>query len=310
MPVVEKPALVILAAGIGSRYGGLKQMDPVGANGELIIDYSIYDAVKAGFEKVVFIITRAIEEDFREVVGNRISKYAKTEYVYQDSHYLPPGYSLPEGRTKPWGTAHALLCVKPVVREPFVVINADDFYGSAAYKTIYEWFSMPEAGGDKSHFAMVGYRIENAVPEKGSVTRGICEEDENGYLTSITERVCVEKSGTGARFSEDGGKTWKIIPRGTLVSMNFWGLRGGFFEAAERDFPRFLDKNLPDNPLKCEYLLPSEIDAQLRKGSCDVKVLESLDTWYGITYRDDRHGVMKAIGELHAKGIYPAPLWQ
>ena len=307
---MEKPALVILAAGIGSRYGGLKQIDPVGANGELIIDYSIYDAIKAGFEKIVFVITRAILDDFMDVMGNRIEGYVKTEYAYQELNGLPSGYSPPEGRTKPWGTAQALLCVKPVINGPFAVINADDFYGAGAYKTIYEWLSAPEAGDGKMHFAMVGYRIENTVSENGSVARGICEADGNGYLSSIVERTFVEKSGSGARFSEDKGHTWNDIPGGTLVSMNFWGLRDGFFEAAERHFPRFLDENLPGNPLKCEYLLPSEIGAQLREGICDVKVLESPDTWYGITYRGDRPGVMKAIAELHRKGTYPTPLWQ
>jgi hypothetical protein len=307
--IVEKPALVILAAGIGSRYGGLKQIDPVGANGELIIDYSIYDAIKAGFEKVVFVITRTIGGDFTDVIGNRIAGYVKTEYAYQELNGLPPGYSPPEGRTKPWGTAQALLCAKSVINGPFAVINADDFYGAGAYKTIYEWLSAPGTGDGRMHFAMVGYRIENTVSENGSVARGICEADENGYLSSIVERTFVEKSGSGARFSEDKGHTWNDIPGGTLVSMNFWGLRDGFFEAAERHFPRFLDENLPDNPLKCEYLLPSEIDTQLREGICDVKVLESPDTWYGITYRGDRPGVMKAIAGLHEKGVYATPLW-
>jgi hypothetical protein len=266
--------------------------------------------VKAGFEKVVFVITRALYDDFIEVIGNRIARYVKTEYAYQDPHALPPGYSLPEGRTKPWGTAQALLCAKPLINGPFAVINADDFYGAGAYKTIYEWLSAPRTEDDKTHFAMVGYRIENTVSENGSVARGICEADGNGYLSSIVERTLVEKFGSGARFSNDKGETWNDIPGGTLVSMNFWGLCDGFFEAAERDFPRFLDENLPDNPLKCEYLLPSEIGAQLREGFCDVRVLESPDTWYGITYRDDRPGVMKAVEELHRKGAYPAPLWQ
>jgi hypothetical protein len=307
---VEKPALVILAAGIGSRYGGLKQIDPVGKNGELIIDYSIYDAVHAGFGKVVFIITRAIRDDFTEVMGNRMAKYVKTECVYQELDRLPPGYSLPEGRTKPWGTAQALMCAKPAINGPFAVINADDFYGADAYKILYEWLSTPKAEDGKTHFAMVGYRIENTVSENGSVARGVCEADGNGYLSSIAERTLVEKFGSGARFSEDKGRTWHDIPAGTLVSMNFWGLNGGFFEAAERNFPRFLDENLPADPLKCEYLLPSEIGAQLRDGICDVKVLESPGTWHGITYRDDRPGVVRAVEEMHAMGIYPVPLWR
>jgi hypothetical protein len=299
-----------MAAGMGSRYGGLKQIDPVGENGELIIDYSISDAIKAGFEKVVFIITKAIEDDFMEVIGERISGYVKTEYAYQDLNALPDGYRLPEGRVKPWGTTQALLSARRVVKGPFAVINADDFYGAAAYRTIYDWLSQPITRDVKMHFAMVGYRIENTVSDNGSVARGICEADSFGYLTSIVERTLVEKQGRGARYSEDNGETWNDIPAGTLVSMNFWGLHDGFFDAAERDFPLFLEKNLPQNPMKCEYLLPSEVGSQLAAGLCDVKVLESPDTWYGITYRDDRPGVIKAIGELHKRGVYLKPLWQ
>ena len=306
---MEKPVLVILAAGIGSRYGGLKQIDPVGENGELIIDYSIYDAVKAGFEKVVFIITREIHDDFMEVIGNRIARYVDTEYVYQDLNDLPNGYTLPDGRVKPWGTAQAVLTIKPVINSPFAVINADDFYGASAYRTIYDWLSHPRGDNSKNHFAMVGYRIENTVSDFGFITRGICESNA-GYLTSIIERKRVEKHGLGARFSEDDGKTWSIIPAGTLVSMNFWGLNEGFFEAALCDFPKFLDINLPENPMKCEYLLPSEIGVQLSNGACDVKVLESADKWYGVTYREDMPGVMKAVEALHAFGVYPKPLWQ
>ena len=307
---MEKPVLVILAAGIGSRYGGLKQIDPVGGDGELIIDYSIYDAIRAGFGKVVFIITEAIRESFDEIVGKRISRYIETEYAYQGLNGLPKGYALPDGRVKPWGTAQALLAVKNIVNGPFASINSDDFYGASAFRTIYDWLSRPRARDGKNHFAMVGYRIENTVSDYGSVARGICEADAGGYLTNIVERTLVEKSGSGARFSEDKGETWNEIPAGTLVSMNYWGLHEGFFEAAERDFPPFLDKNLPSNPMKCEYLLPSEIGAQIADGVCDVRVLESPDTWYGVTYREDRPGVTKAIEALHAAGVYPKPLWR
>ncbi|MDR0764204.1 MAG: hypothetical protein LBE65_01255 [Synergistaceae bacterium] len=307
---MEKPALAILAAGLGSRYGGLKQIDPVGEHGELIIDYSIYDAVKAGFGRVVFIITRGLRGDFTEVIGGRIKKYVAAEYAYQDINDMPAGYSPPEGRTKPWGTAQAVLSARAVLGEgPFAVINADDFYGASAYRAVYEWFSAPRPRDGKSHYAMVGYRIENTVTDSGYVARGICEADENGYLASIAERTRVEKRGRAARYSDDGGNTWNAIPPGTLVSMNFWGLDDEFFEAAERDFPAFLDANLPVNPLKCEYPLPDEIGAQIRAGDCDVKVLESPDAWYGVTYRDDRPGVMRAVENLHARGVYPKPLW-
>jgi hypothetical protein len=305
----RKPALVILAAGIGSRYGSLKQIEPIGEHGELIIDYSIYDAVKAGFEKVVFIVTREIEDDFMEVIGNRIAKRVETAYAYQELNRLPAGYAVPEGRVKPWGTAQALLSARSAVEGPFAVVNADDFYGASAYRSIYDWLTVSAGtAGDESQFAMVGYRIENTVSDYGKVTRGICEADGNGFLKSIAERAAVEKTPAGARYSDDDG--WHDIPPGTLVSMNFWGLHKGFFDAAEDDFPAFLDKNLAANPLKCEYLLPSEIGLQLQSGRSSVKVLESADMWYGLTYREDRPGVVKAIENLHRKGIYPKPLWR
>ncbi|MDR1481388.1 MAG: hypothetical protein LBI74_02045 [Synergistaceae bacterium] len=307
---MKKPELVILAAGVGSRYGGVKQIDPVGEHGELIIDYSIYDAINAGFEKVVFIITHALEDDFMEVIGDRISKYVKTAYAYQELDCLPAGYALPEGRTKPWGTAQALLSAQSVIDGPFAVINADDFYGASAYRTVYDWLSLSaEMDGNKTRFAMVGYRIENTVSDHGRVTRGICEADDGGFLVSIAERAHVEKTPDGARYPEDSGETWHDIPAGTLVSMNFWGLRKGFFKAAEDDFPVFLDRNLAENPLKCEYLLPSEIGCQLQSGRASVEVLESGDMWHGITYREDRPGVMEAIEDLHRRGVYPKPLW-
>lgn len=307
---MEKPVLAIMAAGIGSRYGGLKQIDPVGANGELIIDYSIYDALKAGFEKIVFIIKREIEEDFREIIGDRMEKRADIAYAFQELDQLPPGYAIPEGRTKPWGTTHALLSAREFLNGPFAVINADDYYGAAAFRTIYDWLSAPREGDAKLHFSMVGYRIENTVSDHGTVTRGVCEADDRGFLTSIAERTMIEKTPLGARFSEDKGAAWTDIPAGTLVSMNFWGLNGDFFAEAERDFSAFLDKNLPANPLKSEYLLPIEIDRLLRDGKADVRVLESSDVWYGITYREDKDEVVRAISELHSQGVYPTPLWK
>jgi NDP-sugar pyrophosphorylase family protein len=310
MNILEKPILAILSAGMGNRYGGLKQIDPVGTNGELIIDYSIYDAIKAGFEKVIFIIKHEIENDFNDVIGGRIAKYVDTASAYQELDQLPPGYALPDGRTKPWGTTHALLAAKDLIKGPFAVINADDYYGPSAFKTIYDWLSAPNPDKSMLHYAMVGYRIENTVTESGSVARGVCEADDRGFLTSIVERTTVEKTRDGARFSEDCGKTWYSLHPHTLVSMNFWGLNEGFFEDAERNFPDFLDKNLPDNPLKCEYLLPFEINRQIQRGRADVKVLESVDTWHGVTYREDRETVVKAMSEKHARDEYPTPLWQ
>ena len=306
---MEKPSLVILAAGISSRYGGLKQIDPVGEHGELIIDYSIYDAIKAGFRKVIFIITREIEGDFMEVIGNRIAQHVETAYAYQELDTLPGGYALPPGRVKPWGTAQALLSARSVIRGPFAVINADDFYGASAYRSIYDWLTA--SGGTekgKMQFAMVGYRIENTVSDYGKVTRGLCEADENGFLKNIVERASVEKTPTGARYLDDG--RWCPIPAGALVSMNFWGLCQDFFQAAEEDFPVFLDENLAANPLKCEYLLPTEIGRQLQAGRSAVQVLESADMWYGLTYREDRPGVVEAVENMHRRGIYPKPLWR
>ncbi|MDR3355357.1 MAG: hypothetical protein LBO21_09975 [Synergistaceae bacterium] len=306
---MERPVLVILAAGIGRRYGGLKQIEAVGANGELLIDYSIYDAVRAGFRKVIFIIKRDIADDFRDVVGDRLEKNVETELAWQELSQIPSGYRVPEGRTKPWGTAQALFSIKGMVNGPFAVINADDYYGPSAFKTIYDWLAIPWTHADKLRLAMVGYRIENTVPDSGIVTRGICEADASGHLTSIVERKMVEKTADGAHFSEDGGKTWHDIPTGTLVSMNFWGLCEEFIEESERDFPKFLDENIPSNPMKCEYILPTEVGSLLLRGKAGVEVLESGEMWHGITYKEDRTSVMTAISEKHRLGIYPTPLW-
>ena len=309
---MDKPVLVILAAGIGNRYGGLKQITPVGPSGELIIDYSIYDAIKAGFEKIVCIITRELESDFQEVIGNRVSKYVEVTYAYQELGRLPPDYRAPQGMTRPWGTVHALLCAKNLIHGPFAVVNADDHYGTSAFKTIYDWLLARESGpktDKKPRFAMVSYPIENTVPDTGHVTRGICEADEKGFLASIAERKMVEKTLSGARFSEDGGATWIDVPTGTLVSMNFWGLDESFLAESERDFPLFLDENLPVNPMKCEFLLPIEIGSLVRGGRVEVEVLRSGDAWFGITYKEDKPVVAGAITEMHEKKIYPTPLW-
>ena len=309
---MKNPVLVVLAAGIGSRYGGLKQIDPVGAHRELLIDYSIFDALTAGFKKVVFIITREIEADFREIIGERITKYVDVAYCYQELDALPKGYSAPENRVKPWGTMHALLTAKEILYEldaPFAAINADDYYGPAAYRALYDFlkdYIHPEDG--KQHYAMVGYRIENTVTEAGSVARGVCEAGDDGYLKAIVERLKVEKTSEGARFIDDDGQSWPL-QRGTLVSMNFWGFGSGLLALAERDFPMFLDKNLPINPLKCEYLLPTYVGELLKSGEADVKVFESGDVWQGMTYREDKPGVVAAIAEKHKSGLYPTPLW-
>lgn len=306
---MKKPVLVVLAAGMGSRYGGLKQMDPVGPSGEVIIDYSVYDAKRAGFEKVVFIIKREIEEDFKNIIGSRMEKNIEVDYAFQELNNIPEGYSVPEGRVKPWGTTHAVLSTKGVVDGPFCVINADDYYGPEAYKTIYNFLTEEKPADGKDHFAMVGYQIENTVTDKGSVARGVCEADASGYLTDIVERTQIEKTEEGARFTEDDGASWTDLPKGTLVSMNFWGLNEDFMGAAEEGFPAFLDENLPKNPMKCEYLLPGTVDTMIKSGKADVKVLSSTDRWYGVTYKEDKPGVMQALAKMHEDGLYPTPLW-
>lgn len=306
---MNKPVLVVLAAGMGSRYGGLKQIEPVGPDGELIIDYSIYDAVQAGFEKVVFIIKHEIEQEFKEAIGERIAQNINVEYAFQALGQLPDGYSLPEGRVKPWGTTHAVLAARNLIDGPFAVINADDYYGPHAYKVLYDFLASDRSGGEKRHYAMVGYRIENTVTDKGTVARGVCEADENGFLSAITERLKIEQATGGARYTEDDGASWVDLPSGTLVSMNFWGFDESFIKASLRDFPAFLDENLSKNPQKCEYLLPTEVDKLIRVGEADVKVLKSGDRWYGVTYKEDKPGVVAAIADKHKNGLYPTPLW-
>ncbi len=309
MPGMKKPVLVVLAAGMGSRYGGLKQIDPVGPDGELIIDYSIYDAMRAGFEKVVFIIKHEMEEDFKEIIGNRMEQNMEVAYAFQEIENTPKGYAPAKERVKPWGTAHALMSVKGIVDGPFCVINADDYYGPNAYKAIYEFLTAKQPENGKDHFCMVGYLIENTVTDKGSVARGICTENKNGYLVNIVERTKIERTDSGARFTEDDGAVWHELARGTLVSMNFWGLNEAFLHEAEAGFPAFLEQSLPINPLKCEYLLPTVIDTMIQDGKADVKILSSKDRWYGVTYREDKEGVVKAIAGMHEDGLYPIPLW-
>ncbi|MDR0381215.1 MAG: nucleotidyltransferase [Oscillospiraceae bacterium] len=304
---METPALVVMAAGMGSRYGGLKQVEPVGAHGEVIIDYSVYDAVRAGFQKIIFVVTRAMEQTFTEIAGARIGRYADVSYVHQEMDNLPDGYAVPAGRVKPWGTAHAVLAARERVRGPFAVINADDYYGPEAFRRVYGWLTAPRPRDGRHHYCMVGYRIENTLTDNGRVTRGVCAADACGFLVRVTECVGLEKTPGGARLFEDG--VWRHLPAGTLVSMNFWGFDGSFLDAAAADFPAFLDRRLPEDPLGCEYLLPQEVDSLLRRGLADVRVLESGEVWYGVTYREDRKAVVGAVAEMHGTGRYPTPLW-
>ncbi len=307
---MKKPVLVIMAAGMGSRYGGLKQIDPIDAEGHIIIDFSIYDAVKAGFEKIVFIIKKENEADFRAVIGDRMKDKVEIEYVYQELTNLPEGYAVPEGRVKPFGTGHAILSCIDVVDGPFAVINADDYYGRNAYKMIYDYL-VNHQDDDKYRYAMVGYVLENTLTENGHVARGICVTDENHFLTDINERTRIEKrpDGTSA-YTEDEGATWNTIPEGSTVSMNLWGFSASMLKELKERFPKFLEENLKTNPLKCEFFLPSVVNELLEEGKATVEVLKSEDRWYGVTYKEDKEFVMNAIKELKDSGMYPQHLWE
>ena len=305
---MNKPVLVIMAAGMGSRYGGLKQLDPVGNHGQLIIDYSIYDARRAGFETVVFVIKPEIEEDFKRCIGDRVSKSMDVRYAYQLKEDLPEGYSVPEERRKPWGTAHAALAARNVVDGPFAVINADDYYGPEAFREIYGYLSA-HADGDVYEYVMVGYLLKNTVTENGTVARGVCEETADNFLTRVTERTKIEK-GEPPRYTEDDGQTWTELSEDTIVSMNMWGFARSFLDEAWARFPAFLDKALAENPAKAEYFLPTVVSQLIDEGKARVKVLRSEDKWYGVTYREDKPTVVSAIAEKTASGLYPDRLWE
>jgi len=299
---MKNPELVILAAGMGSRYGGCKQIDSMDEYGHIIIDYSIYDAIKAGFRDITFIIKKEIEKDFREVMDSHLAgKDVNVKYVFQELYKLPEGYSIPEGRIKPWGTAHALMCCLGTVDAPFAVINADDYYGANAFKKIYE-FLKEEHPADKNHFAMVGYRVKNTVTEQGTVSRGVCQY-EDGMLTEIVERTKIAYENGRIYYIEDG-KEFDLDPN-TLVSMNLWGFTPAYLEECKKRFPAFLDENLPKNPAKCEYLLPTLVADLIKEGIADVRVLENTDKWYGVTYKEDKEKVVEAFKKLIAEGVYP-----
>ena len=302
---MKKPALVIMAAGMGSRFGGLKQIAPVDEQGHIIIDFSLFDAYRAGFRDLVFIIKPELEESFREAIVNRMEQYFNITFVHQTIDKLPAGYAVPEGRVKPWGTGHAILCCKEVLDGPFAVINADDFYGPTAFSAIYDYLANND---DESRYAMVGYRVRNTVTENGSVARGVCEV-RDGLLTGVTERTKIFKDGADAKFTEDDGKTFEPLPGDTIVSMNLWGFTAKMLRELEDRFPAFLDNAIVSNPLKGEYFLPSVVNDQLQAGTASVRVLPCEETWYGVTYREDLQSVMAAIADMKRKGIYDENLW-
>lgn len=283
--------LVVMAAGMGSRFGGLKQAEPVGKNGEAIVDYSVYDAMAAGFDKVVFVIKHAIEKDFKELVGNRISKKVETLYAFQETKDLPGGFVCPETREKPWGTGQAILACKDLVHEPFAVINADDYYGKTAFKVMYE--ELKKQTGD---YCMVGFKLKNTLTENGYVSRGVCDE-ENGYLSNVLEVTKIKD----CQYEDENGKLVTLDPD-TLVSMNMWGLTPDIFNYLEKDFVEFLKENI--NEPKKEFFIPLEIDTLIKAGEKKVKVLSTPDRWYGVTYKEDKQSVVDAIAEMTEAGMY------
>ena len=306
-----KPTLLVLAAGMGSRYGSLKQMDGVGPNNEAIIDYSVYDAIRAGFGKVVFVIRHSFEKEFREVFSaERFGGRIAVEFVFQELDYLPEGASVPEGRVKPWGTNHAVMMAADAVHEPFAVINADDYYGPEAFQKIYDYLlANPDRDG-KYEYAMVGYLLENTVTENGHVARGICVTNAEGYLDSVTERTRIETYEGGIHYTEDGGESWVDLPGDTPVSMNLWGFGKSFLDEAEQRFAGWLTENLPVNPLKCEYFLPLVVTELIEENKAKIQVLRSTDKWFGVTYREDKPLVVEAIARKTAEGQYPEKLWE
>ena len=306
---MKKPVLVIMAAGMGSRYGGLKQIDPVDNEGNIIMDYSIYDAKRAGFEKVIFIIKKENEAAFQEAIGNRIEQYMDVAYVYQDVQNIPEGFEVPEGRTKPWGTTHTVLSAIHEIEGPFAVINADDYYGRHAFEVIYNYLTTHE-DDEKFRYTMVGYRLKNTITENGHVSRGICQINEKKELVDITERTRIENRGDFIAYSEDEGETWVEIDGNRLVSMNMWGFTRSILEEIQKGFSKFLEENLPKNPMKCEYFLPSVVSSLLSQGRATVSVLESEDKWYGITYKEDKPMVVDALQSLKDKGVYSQALWK
>ncbi|MBQ9686510.1 MAG: nucleotidyltransferase [Oscillospiraceae bacterium] len=300
---MQEPTLVILAAGMGSRFGGLKQIMAVDDFGHAIIDFSLYDAYRAGFRKVAFIIKHEIEDDFKAAVGRRMEKYFDVKYVFQQLDMLPPGYAVPDGRVKPWGTAHAVLCCKDAVDGPFAVINADDFYGRGAFQAIYDFLA---ADRSENEHAMVSYLLKNTVTENGYVARGICQV-EDGFLTDVVERTHIEKRGADAAYTEDG-KTYVPLSGEVPVSMNFWGFGKGMFRELEARFPAWLDENLKTNPVKAEYFLPFVANAAIQDGTGSVRVLNCHEVWYGMTYKGDIDSVVSAIRTMRENGVYPDQL--
>ena len=305
---MNKPILLIMAAGMGSRYGGLKQMDEISEQGEIIMDFSMYDAMMAGFEKVVFVIKEEMKAEFEKFIREGVGKKLETEFVYQKLSDLPDGYGIPEGRIKPWGTAHAIYSARKVIDGPFAVINADDYYGPAAFLNIYE--ELEKCDDESLIFFMVSYALRNTITENGTVSRGVITVDKNGFLEDIVERTKIKRVEGGIGYTEDDGNSWTMLDENTQVSMNFWGYTSRIMKALEDQFPEFLDKTLVENPLKGEYPIPTVTDNLIKREGARVKVLNSGDRWYGVTYKEDKQNVVAALQSLKDRGLYPEKLWQ
>ncbi len=307
---MNEPILVIMAAGMGSRYGGLKQIDPVDPEGHIIMDFSVFDAVKAGFKKIVFVIKKEIEKDFKETIGYRLEKRVEVHYIFQEMNKIPEGLiTIPEGRVKPWGTGHAILCCKDVLDAPFAVINADDFYGRDAFVQLYHFLKTTEEAAPMQ-IAMVGYVLENTLTDHGHVARGVCQVSDDGHLLKIDERTMIQKTNGQAHYSEDGGISFHPVPNDAPVSMNMWGFPLAYLRVLEEKFPLFLKKVVKENPLKGEFYLPVVVDELLRENAAEVTVLHSADKWFGVTYKEDKPQVEKGVQALKAAGRYPEKLWE
>ena len=300
-----KPILLIMAAGLGSRYGGLKQIDKIGPNGEVLLELAVHDAIKAGFEKIVFILRKEIEAEFKNLIGNKLEKYAEVKYAIQEIENLPNGYKVPNERTKPWGTGQAILCARDIVDAPFVVINADDFYGQEAFRKIYEFLINNK---DENTYGMIGYKLSNTLSENGHVARGVCKV-KSGYLEEVVERTKIIKKGEAAFYTEDD-ENWAELDYNSTVSMNMWAFNTNIFEELEVGFKKFLDTEVKLNPKKSEYFIPSVVSNLLSENRISVKVMESGDKWYGVTYKEDKYIVRRAIENLIKEGVYHKNLWE
>lgn len=300
---MKEPTLVIMAAGMGSRYGGLKQMDKITAAGEIILDFSLYDAYMAGFKKAVVIIKKEYEEDFKALLDGKAANFLDIQFAFQDIDDIPEGFEVPEGRVKPWGTGHAVLSARDLIDGPFAVINADDYYGPGAFQKCYDYLA-----GEGKDYLLVTYNVENTLTENGTVSRGVCAKNEEGYLTEINER-------TKIGWTEDGGIAYEedekmfAVPKGTPVSMNFWGFPESFMGELKAKFPEKLEQIMKENPIKGEYFLPFVVDELTHEGKAKVKVLNSEDKWYGVTYKEDKEYVKDALQSMKDRGIYPEILW-